>query len=94
MDKEKNIEKSPGWEKFASKFHDKFKEIMAPYKNNILETARIRRIVEKVPEFKDQEQWIYPSDHCKNHTNKGACWCALTKDSIFERISRGKYRVL
>jgi len=94
MDKEKDIEKSPGWEKFAGKFHDKFKEIMAPYKNNVLETARIRRIVEKVPEFKNQEQWIYPSDHCKNHTNKGACWCALKKDAIFERISRGKFRVL
>jgi len=35
MANEKDIEKSRGWEKLASKFHDKFKEIMAPYKNNV-----------------------------------------------------------
>ena len=88
------MKKSPGFEAFASVFHDKLKEIMVPYRNQVLSTAVIKRIIEEVPEFKGQEQWIYPSDHCTNHTNKGACKCALTDDAIFERICRGKYRVL
>lgn len=88
------MDKSPGWEKFASKFHDKFKEIMGPYKNQVLETAVIRHIIEKVPEFNGQEQWIYPSDHCINHSNKGACYCAETKDAFFQKITRGEYKVL
>jgi hypothetical protein len=88
------VEKSPGWEKFASKFHDKLKEVMIPYKNKVFQTARIKEIIETVHDFRGWEQWIYPSDHCINHTNKGACYCALTEDAIFERIARGKYRVL
>lgn len=88
------MEKSPGFEKFASKFHDKLKEVMLPYKNKTLQTARIKEIIEKVNDFRSQEQWIYPSDHCINHTNKGACYCAETKDAIFEKKSRGIYRVL
>ena len=88
------MEKSPGWEKFASSFHDKLKEVMLPYKNKTLQTARIKEIIEKVNDFRGQEQWIYPSDHCINHTNKGACYCAETKDAIFEKKSQGLYRVL
>ncbi len=88
------MQKSPGWEKLASKFHDKLKQVMRPYKNDVLETARIKNIIEKVPDFHGQEQWIYPSDHCINHTNKGACYCAETENAIFEKIARGKYRVL
>jgi len=88
------MNKSLGWEKFASKFHDKFKEIMEPYRNKVLETAVIRSIVEKVPEFSGQEDWIYPSDHCINHSNKGACYCAETDGAIFQRIARGRYKVL
>ena len=88
------MEKSPGWEAVASKFHDKLKKAMIPYKNNVMQTAQIKKIIERVPEFEGQEQWIYPSDHCANHTNKGACFCAETKDALFEKIIRDKYRVL
>lgn len=88
------MEKSPGFEKLASKFHDKLEEVMRPYKNQVLQTARIKNIIETVHDFRGQEQWIYPSDHCNNHTNKGACYCALTEDAIFEKIARGQYRVL
>ena len=89
-----NVKKSIGFEKFASKFHDKLKEIISPYKNKNLSTAQIKEIIEAIPVFQGQEQWIYPSDHCKNHTNKGACYCAETEDSLFERIAKGKYHVL
>ena len=88
------MEKSPGWEAVASKFHDKLKEVMIPYKNNVMQTAQIKKIIERVSELEGQEQWIYPSDHCVNHTNKGACFCAETKDALFEKITRAKYRVL
>ena len=50
------MEKSPGWEKFASSFHDKLKEVMLPYKNKTLQTARIKEIIEKVNDFRGQEQ--------------------------------------
>jgi hypothetical protein len=92
--KKARVGKSSGFEKFAIKFHDKLKEVMIPYKNKVLQTARIKEIIEKVPDFYEQEQWIYPSDHCKNHTNNGACFCAETKDALFEQMARGKYRVL
>jgi hypothetical protein len=88
------MEKSPGWEKFASKFHDKLKEVMLPYKNKVLQTPRFREIIEQVQDFHGQVQWVYPSDHCYNHTNKGACRCALTENALFEKIKRGHYRVL
>jgi hypothetical protein len=88
------VEKSPGFEKFSSKFHNKLKEVMVPYKNKILQTARFIKIIEQVHDFRGQEQWIYPSDHCRNHTNKGACYCAETDAALFEKIARGQYRVL
>jgi hypothetical protein len=88
------MEKSPGWEAKASMFHNDLKQAVAPFRNEILETARIRKIIEAVPAFKGQEQWIYPSDHCTNHTNKGACQCAETDEALFERIKRGLYRIL
>ena len=91
---ETNMNKSPGWEKVTSKFHDKLKETMAPYKNMIMQTANLKGIIANIHDFQGQEQWIYPSDHCNNHTNKGACYCALTENAIFERIARGRYRVL
>ena len=88
------MKKSPGWEKLASKFHNDLKMAMVPYKKMVLEKARIDKIIEKTPSLKENAQWIFPSDHCKNHTNKGACNCAITTQAIFERISRGKYKVL
>jgi len=88
------MEKSPGWEALASKYHRKLKEVMAPHKKNVMQTAQIKKIIEHVPELKGEAQWIFPSDHCVNHTNKGACFCAETDDAIFKQIARGKYRVL
>jgi len=86
--------KSLGWEKFVSKFHEDLKMAMVPYKNMVLEKARIDKIINKTSAHREKAQWIYPSDHCVNHSNKGACFCAMTNQAIFERIQRGKYKVL
>ena len=94
IEKGRDVEGSSGFEKFASKFHDQLKVTMIPYKNTVLKTAEIKNIIKSVPTFKGQKQWIYPSDHCINHTNKGACYCSMTKNALFFQIARGKYRVL
>jgi hypothetical protein len=62
---------------------------MIPYKNTVLKTAEIKNIIESVPTFKRQGRWIYPSDHCINHMNKGACYCSMTKNALFFQIARG-----
>lgn len=90
----KRVSRLSSWRDFGTKFHDVFKLVMKPYKNQVLETSRIKKIIENVPEFHGKEQWIQPSDHCINLTNKGACYCALTDNAIFEQITRGRYRVL
>ena len=83
-----------GWTDVTSKYHDMFLRAMMPYRNEVLERSQIIKIIESVPALKDYVQFVYPSDHCINHTNKGACTCALTGKAIFERIGRAKYKVL
>jgi hypothetical protein len=78
---------------FISEFHDDLMKAMMPYQNQTLETSRIRRIIDNVQAFQGREQWIYPSDHCINHTNEGACYCAETERAIFKRVRRGLYSV-
>jgi len=80
-----------GWSATSARFHDGFKQAMLSHRNNELTTAKIKRIVESTPGLADHSRFIYPSDHCINHTNKGACWCALTDDAIFERVRRGVF---
>lgn len=46
------------------------------------------------PALANDTQWIILSDHCINHTNKGACKCAKTELALFERVARGEYLVL
>lgn len=88
------MKKKSGSEKLATKFHADLRMAMAPYKKMVLEKARIDKIIDETPVLKENAQWIFPSDHCINHTNKGACFCAITTQAIFERISRAKYKVL
>ena len=38
-------------------------------------------------------KWVIAADHCRNHTNSGACQCAQTENAIFERLGRNRYRV-
>jgi len=80
-----------GWRVTSARFHDGLKQAMSRYRNSELTTAEIRKIVEHTPGLADHAQFIYPSDHCINHTNKGACWCALTDKAIFKRIRRGVF---
>ena len=77
----------------STRFHDGLKQAMASRSGETLRTSQIRRIVESVPNLVDHADWVYPSDHCINHTNKGACRCALSEEAIFEKIGYGKYRV-
>lgn len=82
-----------GWRDFASTFHDYIVEAMTNHKGEVLQKGRIIKIlISKFPELESKEEWILPSDHCINHTNKGACYCAEKEKAIFERIGHGKYK--
>jgi len=83
-----------GFGSVVSKFHDELSKAMSPYRNLTMNTSEINKIVKTVPVLREHQQWIQPPDHCINHTNKGACFCAMTDDAIFERIRRGKYKIL
>jgi hypothetical protein len=43
----------------------------------------IKLLLQRFPELNKMEDWLYPSDHCKNHMNEGACYCAETEKAIF-----------
>jgi hypothetical protein len=43
----------------------------------------IKLLLQRFPELNKMEDWLYPSDHCKNHMNEGACYCAETEKGIF-----------
>jgi hypothetical protein len=79
----------------VSKYHKKLSEAMSPYRGRELTNPEIRIILfASYPELKIKEDWILPSDHCRNHTNDGACYCSMSDKAIFDRIGRGKYLVL
>ena len=84
-----------GWTKTVSRFHYDLSLAMAPYQGKQLSTREVAEIVRATPALADNAQFIYASDHCNNHTNKGACICALHGDGepIFERLKRGLFLV-
>lgn len=60
----------------------------------ILRTAEIRKLVkERAPEIGQNIQWLFPTDHCDNHSVRGACRCAKTEDAPLSRVSRGLFLV-
>ena len=80
---------------FATKFHKQLEQALLPLKNLIVGPAQVRKVLaEKFPAREKDIDWILPSDHCVNHTNKGACECARSEAALFERVGHGKYRVL
>ena len=84
-----------GFSGFVSKYHKKLSEAMSPHRGKVLMNPEIRKILfTSYPELKIKEEWILPSDHCRNHTNKGACYCSMSDKAIFDRIGWGKYLVL
>lgn len=90
------MKKSSGFVKTSTKYHDELLKAMAPHRNREepIKTAEINKIIRGVPVLIGKEEWIYPSDHCSNHKNKGACECAGTGKAIFKKIDHGKYQVL
>lgn len=84
-----------GWTKTVSRFHNDLKVAMEPYQGKQLKTCEIAKIILDTPILAHNSQFIYPSDHCINYTNKGACLCALQGEGkpIFEKIKRGLYLV-
>ncbi len=83
-----------GWREESIKYHDKLATAVARHAGQILRTNEIAKILAKrFSEFDERENWVQPSDHCDNHTNKGACSCALTGKAIFHKIEKGKSRV-
>ena len=79
----------------VSKRHNRLAEVVGPMHGQVVKKANIDIAWKSTfPSLKKDTQWIILSDHCINHTNKGACKCAKTELALFERISRGVYRVL
>ncbi len=72
--------------------HPQLKELMKGRRGRVLSTSEIKNIYKRAyPDF--NVDWMLPTDHCSNKTNKGACWCAETKDAIFEYLKRATFRV-
>ena len=72
----------------VSKYHGKLSEAMAPHKGEILTNKEIKKIlISSYPKVRLKEDWILPSDHCRNHTCKGgrAIVQCLTKRSLIEK---------
>ncbi len=84
-----------GWTKTVSRFHNDLKVAMEPYQGRQLTTHEIAKIVFDTRMLAHDSQFIYPSDHCSNYTNKGSCVCGLYGEGepIFEKIKPGLYLV-
>ena len=79
----------------ATRFHDALARALAGLQGQEIDRKlALTALLRKSPDLLPQIDWILLSDHCSNHTNKGACECALTKGALLERISHGRYRVL
>jgi hypothetical protein len=75
-----------------AKYHKELKSLMEQYRGKVLKTAEIKRLFsEKYPKL--DVSWVHPSDHCDNHTCKGACDCSETNDAIFSRVKHAYYLV-
>jgi hypothetical protein len=83
------------YQDIATSYHENLEQAMEPHKGEELEKKTIIKILlAKFPALEEKSDWIYPSDHCINHTNKAACDCSMSNKAIFKRIGRGKYIVL
>ena len=81
--------------KKVSEFHDRIVEAVTPLRGRELSQAEIlNAYVAVFPDREEDIKWIQGSDHSRNHTNGGPCFCAKTAKAIFERIGYGRYLVL
>lgn len=70
--------------------HEMLAAALKGYRNKILSTNQVIEItLEAFPQF--SEGSILPNDHAEG--NKCSCSCAGTKDRLFDKITRGRYRV-
>ena len=84
------------FESIHKRLHPELKALMQDRAGSILTTAEINQLYKQThPGFYPDSyiDWLRPSDHCINKDNKGACWCSMTEDAIFQFIKRGKYQV-
>jgi hypothetical protein len=76
-----------------AKYHKELKSLMEHYKGKVLKTSEIKKLFsEEYPKL--DVSWLIPSDHCDNHTCKGACDCSETNNAIFTRVRYAYYWVL
>ena len=81
--------------KKVSEFHDRIVEAVSLLRGSELSQAELlKAYTAAFPDRETDLPWIQGSDHSRNHTNRGPCRCSGTAESIFERIGRGRYRVL
>jgi len=76
-----------------AQYHDELAQSVSHRKGDTLTAAQIRAIFRKAhPSLR--ADFVQPSDHCVDHTCKGACSCAGTAQAIFSRPARNQYVVL
>ena len=75
-----------------AKYHDELVTLMAMHRGETFSAAQITDMFEtRYPDLRSD--FVQPSDHCVNHTCKGACWCSSTENALFERSNRNTYFV-
>lgn len=76
-----------------AKYHDELAEVMSRHRGKTFESEDVKRVFEEAyPEL--DSGWVQASDHCIDHTCKGACYCAETEEAIFSRPKWNTYIVL
>lgn len=70
--------------------HDRFASVFRDREGRLFSTAEIENLMQDESDIEYGS--ILPNDHAESH--KGQCWCVGTEHQIFERLGRGRYRVL
>jgi hypothetical protein len=79
----------------VSQYHTDLAQTVRALRGRLVTQREVRdAFVDKFPNLEAKQDWVKPSDHCRNQTNKGACVCAKTPNALFERVEWNCYRVL
>lgn len=74
-------------------YHDELSKLMQSHKDQILTSTEVKRLfTEAYPDLRSD--FVQATDHCIDHTCKGACDCAQTNKAIFSYLKRNTFRVL
>lgn len=75
-----------------ARYHDELASLMSRYRGKTFSNKQITTLFsEAYPHL--NVGWVQASDHCIDHTCKGACDCALTERAIFSRPKHNTYIV-